>query len=203
MQELKLTIPTKASEFRIKHFKAFSNPALITTELDRMYLLSLLLGVSINVIRQQSLKDIEKWLGVYEDALMQMNMTAEPPKEITINGKEYSRVDPKKVGYGWHMDFRSCNINDDPTRLACLFYFPKGEIYGAVDEHDNLINPIRDRYDDFKEHFPLDVFIQSAGFFLTKSVRSMRIYTVKRIAEQKVKNLFQKLRNFKTKKQLI
>jgi hypothetical protein len=44
-----------------------------------------------------------------------------------------------------------------------------------VDENDNLLNPIADRYDIIKEHMPLDVFMNASAFFLSKIKQSMLI----------------------------
>ena len=109
-----------------------------------------------------------------------------PPKEITLGGKEYELINPEKVGVGWHADFSKMDVNRDPVQLACMFYFPKGQIYGDVDENDNLLNPIRDRYNDIGDHMELKVFLEACAFFLRKTERSLRLSTARRIAAEKV-----------------
>ncbi len=67
-----------------------------------------------------------------------------------------------------------------------MFYFPKGAVYGDVDENDNLLNPIRERYNDFADHMELKVFLEACAFFLRKAERSMRLSTVKQMTVERV-----------------
>jgi hypothetical protein len=116
-----------------------------------------------------------------------------PPKDITLAGKEYELINPEKVGVGWHADFSKMDINRDPVQLACMFYFPKGQIYGDVDENDNLLNPIRDRYNDIGDHMELKVFLEACAFFLRKTERSMRLSMARRTAAEKVTKILSRI----------
>lgn len=114
----------------------------------------------------------------------------EPPQEITLGGVAFRRIDPHKDGTGWHIDFSKADIKEDPVRMACLFYYPKAaKKYGEKDQNGNLLYPIADRYEVFKEHFPLEVFINSTAFFLTKIERLVRLSTETQRVERKLKKL--------------
>jgi len=181
-----IKVPAGKSDFRIRHFKGLSNLALFVDDTDegKARLISEVTSTSINRVRMLTESQIETIYRTLLVAFQGFKTSKVPPKEITIKGVVYSLIDQKKVGVGWHADFSRCNINVDPVRLACLFYFPKGYIYGCEDESEGLIFPISSRYEDFKEHFPLDVFITCASFFLSYRVQSMMKSTAQKIGTE-------------------
>lgn len=180
-------LPKKSSDLRISHFKHMANVELesIETIIDRANLVADFVGISRKKAYTFDARDVIKMsnhiINLYGDIHI-----GNPPKEITLGGKEYELINPEKVGVGWHADFSKMDINRDPVQLACMFYFPKGQIYGDVDENDNLLNPIRDRYNDIGDHMELKVFLEGCAFFLRKTERSMRLSMAKRIAAEKV-----------------
>jgi len=48
-----------------------------------------------------------------------------------------------------------------------------------MDEHDNLLYPVKDRYKDFEEHFNLEDFVNLNAFFLLKLKKSLRLYILR------------------------
>jgi hypothetical protein len=153
--------------------------------IERADLVADFIGISRKKAYTIDAMDIQKMcnhiIGLYADIHV-----GNPPKEITLKGKVYEIVNPEKVGVGWHADFSKMDIDRDPVQLACMFYFPKGSIYGDVDENDNLLNPIKDRYNDFADHMELKVFLEACAFFLRKAEQSMRLSMAKKMTTEKV-----------------
>lgn len=185
---MEIKAPKTVKDLRIKHFAALSHPAMeAQPDLEGMALfISEALGLPYDTVLECDLADT---LQVYRHLCVVYSQIRiqEAPKEITLGGVEFRRIDPHKDGTGWHIDFSKSDIKEDPVRLACLFYYPKAaKKYGEKDQNGNLLYPIASRYDLFKEHFPLEVFINSSAFFLTKIERSARQYTETRRVEKKL-----------------
>jgi len=113
-----------------------------------------------------------------------------PKKEITVEGVTYQLVNMKRPSAGWVADCDLSDFENDPVRLACICYIPKGTNYGDVDEHLNLLHPIESRHEIFKEHFPLEEYLHLSGFFLSRFVKLQRRY----MAVQKAKMRGRRLR---------
>ena len=203
--EFKIVIP-KTKNLRIKHFTAFN---YVTTEIgesqdvfEQSIFISTLTGVSMSKLKMLSFEQIEKLFRYSLASFSGMKLGVDAPKEVTINGVDYEMVNPEKVGYGWHIDWRAKKFDIDPVWFACLFYIPKGSNYGETDENDNLLHPISERYEDFKEHFPLELFVNASAFFLLKSYKWMRTSMVKEKTKIAVTKFLNRLRGSKTKRQL-
>jgi hypothetical protein len=185
---MEIKAPKTVKDLRIKHFAALSHPAMeAQPDLEGMALfISEALELPYDTVLECDLPDM---LQVYHHlcAVYSHIRIQDPPKEITLAGVEYRRIDPHKDGTGWHIDFSKSDIKEDPVRLACLFYYPKAaKKYGEKDQNGNLLYPIASRYDIFKEHFPLEVFINSTAFFLTKIERLARRSMETRRVEKKL-----------------
>jgi hypothetical protein len=100
----------------------------------------------------------------------------EPTKEIEIKGKVYELIDLKRPNVSFVIDADMSDFEKDPVRLACMCYVPKGTVYGQMDEAENVTNPIKDRYQDFADEFPLDEYLRLHAFFLTRYVKSVSLY---------------------------
>ncbi len=192
---MELRLPATLSHLRIKHFKALKDerfnsldkPELMTLE-QKILFVALFADVTENEVKEFTIKQVNKMFYHILKTFDGFTPSLNPPMELTINGKLYERINPEKVGSGWHIDFSKTDINKDPVQLACLFYFPKGQKYAALDENKNVINPIRERYDDFKNNFPLTVFLECTAFFLVNWQQSTRLYTVKQKAKLKTES---------------
>lgn len=183
-------LPKKASDLRIRHFSHMAtfddeaaalmfHPDEKISLFARADFIADFLGISRKksyTYDKESIIDISSHLIDLYSSIHIGN----PPKEITLGGKEYELINPEKVGVAWHADFSKMDINRDPVQLACMFYFPNGAIYGDVDENDNLLNPIKSRYNDIGDHMPLQVFLEASAFFLRKTEQSMRLSMAKR-----------------------
>lgn len=174
-------LPKKASDLRIRHFSHMANVDLerLVTVIDRADFVADFLGVSRKKIYTIDASDVIKMSNHIIDLYSDIHV-GNAPKEIELDGKVYELINPEKVGVAWHADFSKMDINRDPVQLACMFYFPKGSIYGDVDENDNLLNPIKSRYNDIGDHMPLQVFLEASAFFLRKTEQSMRLSMAKR-----------------------
>ena len=186
-----IKLPKSSKDLRIKHLKPIqSDKYLGQLDLPLMVeFISDFTGVSKNKLMRIDYKDIVKMTAHINGLYANFDVNKRPPKEITVNGKEYEMVNPEKIGVGWHMDWSHLDIESDPVRMACLMYYPKGAIYGDVDEYDNLLNPIKDRYNDFENHFPLQTFLEASDFFLERFVQSAKRYTGSQILISKARKL--------------
>lgn len=171
---VEIKLPRSVDDLRIRHFKILENPLYHDIK-DENLLIDFLYdytGVKKGILKQIYPEDIgvmyKKIVSAYAGYKPKT-----PPKEVTINGKEYYMIDPRKVGIGWHIDYGNTDTKRDRVRTACLFYHPKGYTYGDVDANDNLINPIADRFDEFNEHFPLSLYMDVSAFFLNNYQRSI------------------------------
>lgn len=177
-----IRIPKTRHDLRIKHMKALKestfteNPTLI----EKVIFLSDLTGVDIYKIRQLQPKNVEKLYNVSLLSFIGFKLNDSPPQDVTLDGKEFELIDPNKVATGWHIDFGNIDYNKDPVKAACMFYYPKGHLYGEVDDNNNLINPIADRYETMRDHLELQIFLEASAFFLRKSEKSMRLSLAKR-----------------------
>jgi len=191
---MEIKLPARTEDLRISHYTALKNP-VYSNEMDiglMAKFLSEFSGVHENLIRTISVDEVVKMYN--HSVTISANFElSKPQKQITINGIEYELITPEKVSTGWHIDFGNTDIDNEFVRLACLFYYPKGSIYGDVDENSNLIHPIHERYEDFKEHFPLVTFLNAAGFFLQQSKILIHKYTEIKKMEIRVKLLMKGL----------
>lgn len=186
-----IKLPKSSKDLRIKHLKPIqSDKYLGQLDLPLMVeFISDFTGVSKNKLMRIDYKDIVKMTAHINGLYANFDVNKRPPKEINVNGKEYEMVNPEKIGVGWHMDWSHLDIESDPVRMACLMYYPKCAIYGDVDEYDNLLNPIKDRYNDFENHFPLQTFLEASDFFLERFVQSAKRYTGSQILISKARKL--------------
>mgnify|MGYP003509840211 FL=1 len=188
---MEIKLPKSSKDLRIKHLKPIqSDKYLGQLDLPLMVeFISDFTGVSKNKLMRIDYRDIVKMTAHINGLYANFDVNKRPPKEITINGKMYEMINPEKVGVGWHMDWSHLDIESDPVRMACLMYYPKGAIYGDVDEYDNLLNPIKDRYNDFENHFPLQTFLEASDFFLERFVQSAKRYTGSQILINQARKL--------------
>jgi hypothetical protein len=166
---MEIKLPKRTEDLRIKHYNVLTNP-IYQQSMDLQLVVDFMhdfTGVEKHVLKEIDIKEL---MQMYQHAvkLYAGYKPQEPPKEITVNGIEYQMIDPEKVSTGWHIDFNNTDVTREFVRLACLFYYPKGSRYGEVDENKNLKHPIHERYNDFKEHFPLATFLDASAFFFAK-----------------------------------
>ena len=200
MKEIKL--PKTIKDLRISHLQALTNEQFGDTMSDEdiVKFVSIFAGISEQEVLTIVPKDVVRMYNHLAEMWDEFKPRNTPPVEIVINGKTYRRADPNKEGYGWHIDWKRNASLDDPIRLACMMYIPMG-VYGAMDENSNMINPISERYEDFKNDFPLTTYLESQGFFLHNWLRSTTKLTLQRKAHQMAMNskILKRLSRSKTK----
>lgn len=184
-----IKLPKTIKDLRIKHFDSLSDPMVNLEEptlTDKCYFVAKFAGLTIDEVKSFTVSDVlrmhEHIVGIFDG----FKPKAMPPMEITLNGKVYERVNPEKVATSWHIDIATKSIQKDPVELACMFYFPKGEIYGAVDVNKNFLNPIRERYSDFQQHMELTTFMEANAFFLNSWAKSTRRFMVTRNSKNRI-----------------
>lgn len=189
---MEIKAPKTVADLRIKHFAALSNPVYQTQMDDELAceFIAEFTGLNVDLVKECQPAHLRL---VYRhiQTLYASVRLGEPPQEITLAGVEYRRINPHKDGTGWHIDFSKADIKEDPVRLACLFYYPKAaKKYGEKDQNGNLLYPIADRYPVFRDHFPLEVFINASAFFLTRTERSIRLSMESQRMEQRLVSLW-------------
>jgi hypothetical protein len=180
MKFTELKLPKTTDDLRINHFMTlatFSERKMNNLN-DAVEMVADFMGVHVNQIKTLDYKDVIKMYHHICWLYSEIKIT-DPKKEIELNGEVFELVNPEKTGIGWHIDFEGCDIEKDPVRLACMYYFPKGQIYGATDENHNIINPIASRRDTIEHHLKLQDFINCNAFFLRRFEKSMSLYTAK------------------------
>ena len=187
-----IKLPKTINDLRIKHLKALTDSSFKDQDLDLNGIIKFLANfslVSVAQLRRCEKNDLINMFNYCMALFNDLKLVGAPPKELTINGVVYSFIDPRKAPVGWHIDVDESDFKNDPTRLACICYIPKGTTYGDLDANDNMLYPISSRYEDFKEHFKLIDYLELSTFFLLKLKRLMSSYTVKKEMEQKLKKI--------------
>jgi hypothetical protein len=194
-----LNIPMKVDQLRIKHLKVVD----LIREWDGVMsneFICRVVAVAASkrltwVTNKADLRDISKAFNYVVKSINSLNeMTAthldkKPPKEVTIKGTVYELVNLDRPNMSFIIDVDRSDFIKDPVRLAAMCYIPKGTTYGEMDDGENLLNPISDRYEDFAEEFRLVDFILLNGFFLRRFRQLGNAY----ILRQKVKNNLRKV----------
>lgn len=197
-----IKLPKTVKDLRISHFKSFSEFDDEDMDLSaKVRFVASFTGRSVNFIWSIEKDVFDKMYSHIVKLIATMKINSRPPKEITIDGVEYDLIDPNKCANAWHQDWNLFDIEKDPVKLACLFYHPKGHFYGEIDANDNLIHPVRWKYQHFKHEMELSTFIECATFFLQSYAKSIEQSTRIEIARIKTENLLKHLPSFVLKKQ--
>jgi len=180
---IELKAPATINDLRFKHLDAYRSDSFMEqghapTVATKVKFVASFFSVVEPLVYTLDYDDISK---VYRHCLELFKdfTLSKPAKEITVNGIEYELVNLKRPTAGFVADCSLSDFNADPVRLACICYIPKGTNYGDVDKHLNLKHPIEDRYEEFKEHFPLKEFLDLECFFFLECAISLRIYTAR------------------------
>ena len=186
MKYSELRIPKGASSLTLKHIKAVRLLAEWDGKVTNRFMCELVAVMSNKpltyIMRRCDFNDVTKAFYACVASINDLNKTfvndaKQPvPKYITINGKDYELTNLERPNMSFIVDSDQSDFVKDPVRLACMCYIPKGTVYGDMDECENLLHPISERYEDFKEHFPLSVFMNLNGFFLHKYEISAKRY---------------------------
>lgn len=193
---MEIKLPKDKHALRIRHLNAYTDERLsaeVATTSLKVDVLHKFTGISKPRLYQVLPNDLTKLFNHLITIFLSIDVSKDPPKEITVGGKEFVLVDFEKAPSAWHADNEESDYVLDPVRLACICYIPKGSFYGELDRHDNLVHPIRSRQQLFAEEFPLEVYCQLSAFFLRKFNRSMNAFTAKwtkRIRRQRRRESF-------------
>jgi len=197
-----IRIPRSKKDLRIRHNKALSNNIVSNPSLsEKSIFLHELTQAPLHSIRKLSVKDVDKLYRLCILSFAGFKLNDEPPKEIVLEGQAFELVNPDKVSTGWHIDWDVISKQDDPVKYACMYYFPKGEVYGESDTNGNILHPSSDRYELFKEHFPLQVYLECRAFFLNRYEKSIRLQVAKAKGEQMGMKIRSKLQGMLGRKQ--
>lgn len=179
---MEIKLPKDKTGLRIKHLPVLCDERLsaevatMSLKIDVLHKFTGLPKPNLHVINGA---DLSKLFAHLMTIIASINRDALPPKEITLDGQEFTLVDFEKVGSCWHADVEESNFDIDPVRLACICYIPKGTFYGEIDQNQNLLYPIASRWQLFHDHFELETFIQLNAFFLRKFNLSMNAFIKK------------------------
>lgn len=195
---MKLIIPKTTEDLRIKHFKVLSNPDYEgdLSILEICAFMSEFTSEHLNDVLTWDIKDMIKAYIHIKELYSEIRIN-KPSQIIDLGGQQYELINPHKVGAGWHIDFSKGDISKDPVWMACLFYYPKGVVYGQTDENKNLLYPIAERYKTVEREMPLQTFLEASSFFLLKIERLMRHSTEARKTTEKIVKVVQRMRGKK------
>jgi len=177
---MEIRLPSTVKDLRLKHFKVLTNEKYKQAMdiFDLVDFLAEFMGEKKSKILQIDKSGIEKMYIHIAKLYASFKPSKKPPIDIVLDGQSFSLINPEKVGIGWHMDYTTADIKVDPIRLACLLYYPTGKVYGETDINDNLLYPIKDRYELIANHLPLTTFLEASGFFLNRQAESIKVYQV-------------------------
>lgn len=179
---MEIKLPKDKHALRIRHLNAFVDERLssdVATTSLKVDVLHKFTGISKPRLYQVLPNDLTKLFKHLISIFVSIDETKAPPKEIEVGGQKFVLVDFEKAPSCWHADNEESDYVIDPVRLACICYIPKGSFYGQLDQHDNMVYPIRSRHELFTEEFPLEVYCQLSAFFLRKFNKSMSVFTAK------------------------
>lgn len=177
MKQATLNVPLPADKmgFRIRHLHALDHrmaaPATLSVMVDIIASVS---GLSKVKIRTCYAADIIRMFAHLQEKFFQIDAVSHPPKEIELEGKIYTLINPTKGPAAWVLDASVTDFEKDPVLMAAMSYVPKGIVYGAIDQHDNVIYDPYEHRQTFSEHFPLETYIQLSAFFLRSYVASFK-----------------------------
>lgn len=176
---MEVRLPKDKSGLLIKHLPAVADQRLnekVPTIGLKIDTLRIFTGLSKVRLHTWELDDVDKAFTHLLEIIATIDIVSPLPEELQVGDQVFILIDPEKAPAGWHADYAESDFSVDPVRLACMCYIPKGTFYGQVDQHDNLIYPIRSRHELFTNHFPLEVYIRLTAFFLRKFETSMNAY---------------------------
>lgn len=209
-KEFKIKIPKSSNDLRIKHYGIFKLDMQTISDIGltgKLKLINEFTGTPVSKLKMLTHEQVRRIYAMCLSTFIGLRISDNPPKEIMLDGILYELINLEKVGVGWHIDISMASkqnwLEKDPVKLACLFYHPKGELYGSVDENENIKTSISDKEKVFKEKMPLRTFIECLGFFLQKYERSMRRYTEKKKAEQKTMEILIRMNGKKLLRPLL
>lgn len=188
MKYSELRIPKGSKSLTLKHIKAVKIIAEWDGNITNRFMCELVASMTNKpltyIMRRCDLDDVEKAFFLCLKNIQELNKnfaidSKKPvPKYITVNSKDYELANLERPNMSFIVDSDQSDFIKDPVRLACMCYIPKGTVYGDMDESENLLHPISERYKDFEEHFPLELFMNLNGFFLRKYEISAKRYII-------------------------
>lgn len=200
IKEFEIKVPASCTDLRIRHEVAlkFFKDGIIENNINRKVdFIVAVTGCDLYNVRVLTTSQLQK---IYNACVMAFSgmKIGNPPKEIVLNGEIFEIIDPHKVASGWHIDFSTAVENEvtekDPTMLACLFYHPKGKLYGSTDGNKNIEISLKDKYEIFKEHFPLQTFLECKAFFLLKYEVLIKEFMVREKTRKSTKKFLNRAR---------
>ena len=147
-----------------EYFKDPLRPSIM----EKVRFLSEYTGVREEHIKQVSVESINNACRVINETIASYKPT-QPKKEIVVNSKKYTFVGSfDKMSAAWHELVRQSDYEENPIRMASLCYIEKGMDYAELGKNDTIKNPTSKRDEVFKEHLPLDQYLDLNAVFLLK-----------------------------------
>lgn len=169
-KSITVNIPAKISDLRIHHLRAFellenTKEWSITKKIE---LIDIYCSLDSNKLRDADVKSLIKLFDKIVGILASYKQK-ELPLSIKLDGVEFElQEDFSRLPVGWFIDASSVDFKETPELLPAFCYIEKGMSYAEKDKHKNIKNPLKNRAKIFKEHLPLDLFLDLSGFFLLK-----------------------------------
>jgi hypothetical protein len=177
-----IDVPNSLSAMRIKHADAvmkFRGDLNYPTITQRVEFIRPFVKVDREALLKISAADINKMFKHIVEILAAYKYS-DPPKYLTLSGKEYKRVDDfgQGVPVALHIDVDQFKdrFQDQPELVAAFTYIEKGMEYATQDSAGGVVNSVFDRAEVFKEHLPLNIHLDILAFFLRKSRQLIPAY---------------------------
>lgn len=134
------------------------------------------LGEKFEDVIHYAQKDVNKIFNHYGEFMAKISEDKNNhklPKTIKLdNGKTYRLLKDfgASVPFSFHIDLETLKseFENKPEYLAAFCYIEDGMKYSQLNEYKAVINPIQDRAEEFRKHFPLGYFYKLNAFFLHK-----------------------------------
>lgn len=170
-QNLEIRIPDSVHSMKVHHvhflleLKKFEDKDPTDAEMCRMN--ALFIDMDLAIVKRFPRRDNKKIWNEIVESFGHYQPKEKIPAYLIYDGKKYTfRSDFTKFPTDWFIDYSDANFELNPIDLISFCYIEEGLSYGEVDEHSNIINPRADRNKVFKEHLPLDTYLDIEGFFL-------------------------------------
>lgn len=174
---MEIKLPRTIKELRLQHLEAVAklNPSGLDAY-DKLVLVNELTGIDTEILRRVSLKDLDAIIKQYFTLITSCN-EVNPPKEIEVNGKKFKLIKSvSEMPLAWHIDLNHFDVKDAAV-VAAFCYIEKGMSYCELDKQSNVLNPLANRIELFREYLSADVYIALSFFFQKKLKDYTNAYT--------------------------
>lgn len=189
MEIKKVKLPKTLDALPIGKFQAICNAMNDEYEVPEELIFQIVaayLGVPIEEVLNIDVRDVVD-LGMAIQELLGSYKEKKPAKEVEVQGVKYVMADSTEFWTaGQYLDVftHEGELSDDWAKIMALIYVEKGS------EYDN--ESMSKRADIFRQHFPSQVYLDMAPFFLNSGNQSTNGFSEKLKRRQRIKNFLKR-----------